>query len=241
MSYPNIVQDVNNHENILNGQTSLTNVLKFNKSYNVINIINPEVSDNKNRLQSASQSQYFADSGIVAFATNGDVLGQLVIGRQQTIADSGSMLGNCILEHFNGETWANIVVGHNTDGNKFLTTNATLPAITDSSSNVATTQWVKSCIPLNLKAYGCWGFTQLTKSYNCVMTETSAGTYRISFLTPMSSTDYFVFAIAECDGAGKEIIGCYNYNTTYFNLDVTGYDGALNALGSTMIRFFVWE
>jgi hypothetical protein len=24
-------------------------------------------------------------------------------------------------------------------------------------------------------------------------------------------------------------------------LDVTGYDGALNALGSTMIRFFVWE
>ena len=241
MSYPNIVQDINRHENLLNGSTPLTNPLRFNSSYSIICMTNPEISDNKNRLQSASQSEYFSDCGVVAYATNGDTLGQLVLGRQQTIADGGSTLGNCIMEHYNGDTWANVVVGHKLDGSKFCTTNATVPSISDNSTNVATTQWMKACIPLNLKAYGCWDYTYLSKSYNCAMTETSAGIYQISFLTPMTSTNYFVFATAESQGAGKEIIGCYNYNTTFFSLDVSGHDGALNPVGSTIIRFFVWE
>ena len=119
MSYPNITQDVINHKNILNGRTVLTNPLKFNSSYSIIRMTNPEISDNKNRLQSASQSEYFSDCGIVAYATNGDTLGQLILGRQQTIVDGGSTLGNCIMEHYNGDSWANVIVGHNNDGSKF--------------------------------------------------------------------------------------------------------------------------
>ena len=240
MGYPNIINDIDDINSKIYGQEYITNSLKFKKSYNFITITNPEINNNTERLTSASASEYFSDAGIVAMATNGDTLGQVVIGRQQTINDSGNTLGNCILEHYNGETWANIIVGHNLDGTKFCTTNATLPSITDKSTNVATTQWVKSCLPLNIKAYGCWEFTYLHNSYNCVMNETGNSIYQIQFLSPMDNTYYFVFASAECNGAAMEIIGIYNQSTTGFSMDVSGHTGTTNAKGTTLIRFIVF-
>lgn len=240
MALPKIINDISAINSRIYGQEYITNSLKFKKSYNCITITNPEINNNTERLTSASANEYFSDASIVASAINGDTLGQVVIGRQQTINDSSNTLGNCILEHYNGETWANIIVGHKLDGTKFCTTNATLPSTTDKSTNVATTQWVKSCLPLNIKAYGCWEFTYLHNSYNCVMSETGNSIYQVQFLTPMDNTYYFVVASAECNGAAMEIIGVYSQSTTGFSMDVSGYTGALNAKGTTLLRFIVF-
>lgn len=231
MGYPNII-------NILKGNSYIKNVIKFFKSYDTITFVNPEVSNNTDYITNSLNENFSYNSIITTAADGYTKTGQLILGRQHT--SGSSLLGACLLEHYDNSTWANILVGHNKDGTKICTTSASLPSKTDNSTSVATTQWVKSCIPLNLFAYGYWNKTSLVSSYNCVMSEGSGGIFNITFLSPTSDVNYIVTCVAEYDGAGLEIIGVYGYSTTGFTIDVSKHDGTLNTISTGVLKFMVW-
>lgn len=258
MSYPSILNDVlslnsrvptveslcstmkplvDNHNNLLTGKSNIQNTMKFQLGGSAIIITNPQVETNKNQI---NVSGTWSNTGIVARDMNGSSTGQLVLGRQYTVESGSAVLGNCILEHYNGTSWASLVCGHYTDGTTFANTNATTPSKTDSSTNIATTKWVKSCIPLTLHAYGYWNKTALSKSYNCSMAEENPGQFRVTFHSPTADSYYMVAVSGEYGGAGTELFGVYSNTTTGFAMDVRDYNGKAPAISTGIIRFFVW-
>lgn len=258
MGYPNILNDVlylnstvpslvtrtlniesltNKHDAIFNGNEYITNNLRIKKTYNCINLHNPDVATNTQQVSNAG-NEWATDCSIVAYASDNSTTGQVVLGRQYM---SGSdVLGNCILEHYNGDTWASVSVGHKTDGSRFAQVGCDTPSKTDKSSHIATTNWVKTCIPLNLHAYGFWDKTSLIKSYNCSMSEDSPGMFRVNFHSPTVDNKYIVTITGEYGGAGEELFGVYSYSTTGFYIDVRDHAGATPAISNGIINFSVW-
>ena len=259
MGYPNILDDVlylnstvpslvtrtlnietltNKHDAIFNGNEYITNNLRIKKTYNCINLHNPDVVSNTQQVTNAGNG-WASDCSIVAYALDNSTTGQVVLGRQYINGDS--ILGNCLLEHYNNDTWANIVVGHKTDGSRYAQANYDTPSISDRSSSIVTTQYLKSCIPLNLHAYGFWDKTSLTKSYNCSMGEESPGMFRVNFHYPTVDNKYIVTLTGEYGGAGEELFGVYSYSTTGFYIDVRDHTGAAPAISNGIINFSVWS
>ena len=213
-------------------------MLKFNKNSTVLLIKNPDVDSNSSPITTITGN--YSNTGIVAQSSSGAVTGQVILGRQYSTASNSTILGNCILEHYNGNNWSSITVGHKTDGTKFATINADTPSKTDKSSKIATTNWVKDCIPLNLHAYGYWNKTYLAKSYNCSMAEESPGMFRVTFHSPTADSYYMVAVSGEYGGAGTELFGVYSNTTTGFAMDVRDHTGAAPAISQGIIRFSVW-
>ena len=258
MGYPNILDDVlylnntvpslvtrtlniesltNKHDAIFNGNEYITNNLRIKKTYNCINLHNPDVANNTQQVLNAGNG-WATDCSIVACALDDSPIGQVVLGRQYM---SGSdVLGNCILEHYNGDTWASVSVGHQIDGSRFAKVECDTPSKTDKSSKIATTNWVKDCIPLNLHAYGYWNKTYLAKSYNCSMAEESPGMFRVTFHSPTADSYYMVAVSGEYGGAGTELFGVYSNTTTGFAMDVRDHTGTAPAISTGIVRFFVW-
>ena len=251
MKYPNIIENVNVlQSNITSLDTRFTpieskvlgrerifNNLSLENAYNTIDLYNPEVSSNTTQPTYVSGVDGFTDNSIVARAMDGQTTGQLVLGRQHI---SDTILGACLLEHHNGNSWANICVGHNLDGTTYCTTNVTRPSLTDSTTNIATTKWVKDCLPLNILAYGYWQKTSLLKSYNATMSETGDCIFTIIFLSPVAHSNYIVATSAEYGGAGSEIVGVYSNSTTGFFIDVKTHTGASPGQGQGTIRWIVF-
>ena len=237
MSYPSILNDVLSLNSLLTGNTNIQNTIRFQHPGSFIVITNPQIETNKSQL---NLSGNYLNTAIVTRDMNGSTTGQLILGRQYTTESGSSILGNCLLEHYNGTSWASLVCGHYTDGTTFASTNATTPSKTDSSTNLATTKWMKSCIPLNLHAYGYWDKTKLAKSYNCSMAEESAGMFRVTFHSPTADSYYMVAVSGEYGGAGTELFGVYSNTTTGFYMDVRDHNGTAPAISTGIVRFFVW-
>lgn len=59
------------------------------------------------------------------------------------------------------------------------------------------------------------------------VTKSGTGTYQVNLAKAMANANYIAFVSGEVGGAGQEIVGVYNRNTTYFNYDFCNNAGTM--------------